>query len=320
MSRRSLRSHSGARTGSSLASLLAGVLALGPAMSLASPPEGAEESADEGAAEAAPEEAPDPKLQEAKVLFDAGAAHYDAAEYNEAITLWVAANRTLPSVAEYALVKAQLTYNISRAHQKWYEIDHDVTRLRKARQTLSNFAESIDEIYDEDEALVERTKVEGLIEEIDAAIEAHEAEQARLEAERNEQARPKFDPELDRREYDRNHRVIRAGIITTSIGGLGLVTLGIGAGLASGAEGRVGDYLTEDTLAEREAQLQAGAAGNGLMFVGTIVGALCLITGVPLLASGTAAEKRRKAYRLELENAGVVPMQRGLGLSVRARF
>lgn len=303
---------------SPLASLLAGLLALTPALSLASALE--DEASTAEAPEGADEPAPDPKLQEAKVLFDAGAAHYDAAEYNEAITLWVAANRTLPSAAEYALVKAQLTYNISRAHQKWYEIDHDVTRLRQARQTLSNFAESIDEIYDEQEAIIERAKVEGLIEEIDAAIEAHEAEQARLEAERNEQARPKFDPELDRREYERNRRVIRAGVITTSIGGLGLVTLGIGAGLASGAEGRVGDYLTEDTLPEREAQLQAGQAGNGLVFVGAIVGALCLITGVPLLASGTAAEKRRKAYRLELESAGVLHMERGLGLSVRARF
>lgn len=302
-----------------LASHLAGLLAFAPTLALASAPEG--EAAPEDAEEKEQvEDEPDPKLQEARVLFDAGAAHYDAAEYNEAITLWVAANRTLPSVAEYALVKAQLTYNISRAHRKWYEIDHDVKRLRQARQTLSNFVGSIEAIYDEDEALIERTKVEGLIEEIDAAIEAHEAEEARLEAERNEQARPKFDPELDRREYERNRRVIRAGIITTSIGGVGLITLGIGAGLASGAEGRVGDYLTQDTLPDREAQLQRGAAGNGLMFVGTIVGALCLVTGVPLLASGSAAEKRRKAYRLELENAGVVPMQRGLGLSIQARF
>lgn len=269
---------------------------------------------------------PDPVLTEAKQLFDAGVARYTAADYEAAVSLWLEAYALIPSTYDNRMIKAELIYNVARAQQKWFDIDKDVKHLRQARETLDRYLSELDELYGE-QAAMEREKVEEQIADIDGQIAEWEAEQARKEAELAERMRPKFDEAADAREEKRNKAMVAAGASLTALGagGVGLFVTGII--LAGSANSQSSGLLLESDIPARQSVIARGEAGNAMIVIGSLAGGVFLAAGVPLLAVGVSAEKKRKQRRSEagLEVAGIrtiAPMwtRGGAGLAIGGRF
>ncbi|MCA9686653.1 MAG: hypothetical protein KC457_31095 [Myxococcales bacterium] len=284
--------------------------------------------------DAAPEEpAQDPKLAEAQMLFEAGVARYAAADYETAIDLWLDAYALIPATVDNQLIKAQLIYNVARAQQKWYDIDHDIKHLRQSKEILEGYRGEVDEIYG-DQAGIEREKVDEQIAEVDDQITQWEAEQARREQEILEHMRPNFDEEADAREERRNKSMLGAGAALTALGAGAVGLLVTGIVIAGASERQVADLPLSTDLSKREAAIGRGRAGNAMILTGSLGGAVFLAAGVPLLAVSLIAEKKRKQRRVEagldarlsprlfprLDAAGPLLLPGGGGLGFSGRF
>jgi tetratricopeptide (TPR) repeat protein len=287
-----------------------------PSQSLAAPPDSGEQPEGEG----------DPVMAEAKQLFDAGVARYTAADYEEAVNLWLEAFALVPATYDNRMIKAELIYNVARAQQKWFDIDKDVKHLRQSREILLRYVDELDELYGE-QATMEREKVDEQIADIDAQIAEWEAEQARREAELAERMRPKFDEAADAREAKRNKAMIAAGASLTVLGAGGAALLITGIITAKSAEDTSAGLLLETDIPARQSALSKGQGANAMILIGSLAGSVFLSAGVPLLGVGLAAEGKRKQRRSEagLEVAGVrsiVPIwtRGGVGLTIGGRF
>jgi tetratricopeptide (TPR) repeat protein len=272
----------------------------------------------------------DPVMAEAKELFDAGVARYTAADYGEAVTLWLEAFSLVPATYDNRMIKAELIYNVARAQQKWFEIDKDVKHLRQSREILLRYVDELDALYGE-QAAMEREKVDEQIEDIDIQIAKWEAEQARREAALAERMRPKFDEAADKRDEKRNKAMIGAGGSLTVLGVGGVALLVTGIIMAKSAENSAANLLLEADIPARQTALSRGQSGNAMMLIGTLAGAVFLAAGVPLLGVGLASENKRKDRRKAagLEVAGIrsiAPMwmpgwtRGGAGLAIGGRF
>ena len=293
-------------------------LTLAPVSSIhAAPPDDADD-------EAPP--ADQAELDRAKELFDAGVARYTAADYEAAVDLWLQAYALIPPSYDNRLILAELIYNVARAQQKWFEIDKDIKHLRQAREILDRYLGEVNELYPPEQVELERERIQEQIDGLDQQIADWEAEQARREAELAERMRPKFDEEGDAREERRNKAMIGAGAGLTALG-VGAVGMFVaGLIIAGNAEETVAGLPLESDIAEREAAISRGQAGNGLELTGALAGGVFLAAGVPLLAVGIVAEKKRKQRRtdagLEARLDGVAPMwiSSGAGLTFGGRF
>ncbi|PRQ07322.1 hypothetical protein [Enhygromyxa salina] len=278
---------------------------------------------DDADADADDDDDDDQAMSEAKQLFDAGVTRYSAAQYGEAVGLWLEAYDLIPPSFENRLIKAELIYNVARAQQKWFEIDKDVQHLRQSREILGRYLGEVDDLYGE-QAAIEREKIEEQIAEVDEQIADWEAEQARREAELAERMRPKFDEDADTREAKRNKAMLGAGagLSALGFGGIGLLVTGIV--LAGGAQAQTGGLPLEADIPAREAAITRGESGNALMVTGTLVAGVFLAAGIPLLAVGVASEKKRKARRAEagvdVAQLGPAWIPGGAGLSIGGRF
>lgn len=294
-------------------------LALAPITTVAAPP-------DESADELPPADPNEADLEQAKALFDAGVARYTAADYKAAVDLWLEAYALIPPTFDNRLILAEIIYNVARAQQKWFDIDKDVKHLRQARETMVRYLDEVNELYPPDQVELERERIQEQIDELDERIAAWEAEQAAREAELAERMRPKFDEEADVREEKRNKAMVGAGAGLTAlgVGGVGLFVAGLI--MAGSADSTVSGLPLEDDIAEREAAISRGRAGNGLMVTGVIAGGVLLAAGVPLLAVGLSAEKKRKQRRADaglearLDRVGPLWIEGGAGLSFGGRF
>src|SRR5690606_5943205 len=126
----------------------------------------------------------------------------------------------------------------------------------------------VNELYPPDQVELERERIQEQIDELDERIVAWEAEQAAREAALAERMRPKFDEEADAREEKRNKAMLGAGAGLTAlgVGGVGLFVAGLI--MAGSADSTVSGLPLEDDIAEREAAISRGRAGNGLMVTG----------------------------------------------------
>lgn len=300
---------------STLASPLAFTLAVAPCPTLLAAPPPSDAVADE-------EPPPDEDFEQARQLFDAGVASYNASDYGAAIEAWTQANALLAPTFDNRLIKAELIYNIARAQQKWFEIDGKIEHLRAARETLKRYLDEIEIIYPADQLTLERQKVEEQIAELDAAITEAE-EKARLrELELAERMRPAFDEKADARERKRNKSMIGVGAAFGSLGlgGVGMLVAGIA--MSGQATRAVADLPLGEDVDARAQQIAKGESGNVLQVLGGLSAGLFLAIGVPVLAVGLVGEKKRKQRRKDagVEAAAPVLLPGGAGVVLRARF
>ena len=78
-------------------------------------------------------------MDEVKRVYGEGKAKYATKDYDGAIADWTRALGMLPETDENLEVRNDLVYNVATAQEKAYEIDKDVTRLRKAKALLEDF-------------------------------------------------------------------------------------------------------------------------------------------------------------------------------------
>ena len=121
----------------------------------------------------------DPEVAQAQALYDEGKAQFDTTHYDEAIRLWTKAYGILSDTPEHAPIKAAIIYNLATAQERAFEIDEDITHLRRAVALMERYAASIPDLYGEGpEAAEETERIDGRLRDVRARIEQAEAEQA----------------------------------------------------------------------------------------------------------------------------------------------
>ncbi|RMG96068.1 MAG: hypothetical protein D6705_12210 [Deltaproteobacteria bacterium] len=273
----------------------------------------------EGAAETDAEaEDADPALEEAERVYREGLAHYETADYPRAIEAWTKAYGLLSNTRAHLRVRLLLLYNLATAHERAFEIDHDVQHLRKARVLLDSFRTSIPTLYDLDDpsdrarAEQERKKVETRIAEIDARIAEVKAE---ADAERTQPFAPPPAPAAK----PAVPMFASGGVVM----GLGLAGLGVmTGGLVMGKQANDLSDLDPEDVEGRRAQFDRGRAGNLMAIVGGAVGGVATVVGASLLAVGGA---RRAAERRTGSKAAAVRLEplwarKGAGVRLTVRY
>ena len=256
-----------------------------------------------------------PEGDSAEALYEQGKTLYETADYEGAIEKWTAAYSMLgddPSVAE---IKTVLLYNIAGAHVEAYGIDEDITHLTKARVLLKRFNDNIDLLYQGEAADAEHARAQERIEELDAQIA--EARAAEPEPEPEPEAQPEPEPEArpePEPERGINKPLVISGAVVGGLG-LGLIGLGVGAGVASSDA----NFFTEEALSDtdeglllRRDQIAFGQTMNALTYVGYIAGGVLVTTGAVLVVLGVRKRSRSRSARL---TPTFGPGQVGVGLS-----
>jgi len=120
---------------------------------------------------AAGEAAEDPKLAEAKTLYQEGEIKFQTAEYDAALGLWKRAYAILPNGDDTRAIRNALIYNIAEAHSQAYEVSRNPTHLRTAKVLLERYRTEHRDLYGDDPAAVkERAEADDRIAELDKKI------------------------------------------------------------------------------------------------------------------------------------------------------
>jgi len=179
----------------------------------------------------------DEVVEEAARLHREGKARFETLDYEGAIELWTQAYAKLPPTDENREIRNELAYNIATAQEKAYEVDGDVTHLRRAKGLLEHYLEEFKHINKPTEAArAEAADVEQRIASLDQAIKDAEAGGAGVspaaaakQQARDDEARIRQiienDPEL-RKKYRSGRGMIIAGSITLGLGLLAIGALG----------------------------------------------------------------------------------------------
>jgi hypothetical protein len=237
--------------------------------------------------------AEDPALSRAKDLYTRGKGQFDTANYTAAVDLWTEAYTILPDSPDAARVKALLIYNIASAREQAYEIDRDVTHLRKARVLLQSYADAIPQLYGEtSEGLEEAQKVEARIASLDEAISAAEVE-ASVPAPQTgdpvERPTAVFPPDdglapVTPAPDPVGRRMVAAGGTLVGLGGAGLAVMI--AGLIIGGSANDIDDLEPDEIEARRMRFDEGRSGNVMAIAGGVIGGVFAAGGTVLIVLG----------------------------------
>lgn len=100
-------------------------------------------------------------------------------------------------------------------------------------------------------------------------------------------------------------------LIVASVGGY--IVMGAGLGIGNEADAELRSLLAADELERRREVIDRGRLGNRLALGAGLASVALMATGIALVVVG-----RRKAQ--EAPSVGVLPLQRGAGIQVGARF
>ena len=95
----------------------------------------------------------------AKQTFERGQSEFMMGNYDLAIRDFESAYASSRKVA--------LLWNIAKAHRKQYEVDHDVTHLRKAKLVCQTFGDATESEQERSEALIEVKAISAQLDSID---------------------------------------------------------------------------------------------------------------------------------------------------------
>lgn len=273
-------------------------------------------------------------LARAQELYKKGTRSYELADYGAALELWKEAYQILPDVEGSGAIRHALVYNMADAETKQFEIDQDVSRLRKARMLLQEYIESHEEIYgtteeakkDKANAEARLVALEQKIAEVEAGATPGVAAPAPTPVNPNANTSPGLerrkeinaDPELKALER-RYTAFIAGGATMLAVGVLvGLVGLGIIAANAG-----------DEALNQASGGTTGDNVRNGTGLAVTLVGVGLIGGGIPLVAIGD--QRRRKlrnptvplpdtSSHLRLRNARVAPYANQYGGGARFGF
>ena len=263
-------------------------------------------------------------LAAAQELYQQGKSAYDTAEYNEALKLWKQAYGSLPETNEARGIRNALVYNISDAEVKAWEIDQDITHLRKARALLTTYLESHVSLYgDKPEAVAERAEAKGKLQEVEATLAEVEAQAAAPPPEGPPPPSaagsafpdPRTNPEY-MAQYRKHRGLIIGGWVSFGVTfPLWFISAGLGVAALSSDTVDLATDSTEDT-ANRQRAL-AGVFG--------VLGLATLTTGIVLFSVGYKRRnnlKRNYAATGQVARVDASPwrLRDGGGLQLRLRF
>lgn len=256
----------------------------------------------------------DPAIAEARRLYLEGQGHFETADYLMALSFWKEAYGTLTANASTQEIRNTLVYNISEAQIKAYEINRNLTHLRKAKLLLEDYLTKHEELYGDSESAVrERAQGRERLEEVRDLLAKGEAlgetaspipdprKDGPADAEQGQPEGPALTPKQQRRvEIENDPELKKLDKKHTAFIIAGSVTLGVGV-VSGGAA--IGGYA---------------ATPIGGIFLAT-VGVAGIVTGATLLGVGV---KRRKKLRqpVQLEAASAWVDGTGGGAAVRLRF
>jgi hypothetical protein len=286
--------------------------------------------------------AEDPKLTEAKALYEEGEIKFQTAEYDAALKLWKRAYAILPDGDDTRSIRNALIYNIAEAHSLAYEVSRNQTHLRTAKLLLERYRTEHRELYGDDPAAVkERSEADDRIAELDKKIAESVAlgEQATpiddgsapaangtqpqpqpqpqptpkpLSPNQQWEAEVKADPVLGP-QWVKGGKQVGGGAVLVSIGGIFAL---IGAGLIVYG---VGLRTTDDPgLIEFN--------GTGSLVSGAVFGVLglgMLVPGAVLIAKGASSRKevlKVKPKPIARLSPWADPKRGGGGVSFTLRF
>ncbi|MBX7078481.1 MAG: hypothetical protein K1X88_04770 [Nannocystaceae bacterium] len=169
-------------------------------------------------------------LTEVKNVYNGGKAKYQTKDYDGAIADWTKALGMLPETEGNLEVRNDLVYNIATAQEKAFDIDQNVTRLRKAKSLLQDFLTTYKLLNDPDErTIAEFKRVNERIAQLDVRIAEAEKKQApslygveNAEKKRRDAAMAQVlqsDPVLAK-QYRSGRSMIIGGSISLGLGGL----------------------------------------------------------------------------------------------------
>lgn len=275
-------------------------------------------------AEGAPGDAPaeaqpvevDPNSQKALELYLAGNRAYELGRFKDAAETFEQA---------WELVQEpMLLFNIGQALWRQYDVDHDVSHLRRARTFFDNYDRAMAGDPEHNPGEV-RDKIKA----IDAQIEAHASadEIAARKAELNAEKAKLEQAERRRRELLEQRAQVNRGLVIS--GNVGIILGSVAAGLAiGGISTRLGaeQFLTQSAGgdgtnfndAEEDRRLRkAYKVGGELGFSGIVTAAILLPVGITLRAIGGARRSKDAAAQRALENSRARVGVTGSGLGVR---
>ena len=282
-----------------------------------------------------PAPAPDPLVKVAALAQEAQ-TRFETADYEGAIDLWTQAYAALPLDPEYGQQRSVLAYQIAQACVEAYAIDPQLVYLRKAERLFEAYLATIDPSDQETVSAVQR-ELDGLKSKIEEAQrreqESVEAERERLAAAERERAAAAEREAAERRRQEaaaeqarraaaeREGRRWRARTIAggalLGVGALGLGVMGYGLAWGAGVDRRGQEAVDAGAdAASLRALLREGEAANRLAIATAVVGGALVVTGVALVAAGTAGQRRA---RRGLAGAPAW-LPGGVGLVVRGRF
>ncbi len=180
-------------------------------------------------AEPAPAGAEDPAVQEAKQLYRKGKTAFDVGRWEDAVRYF-----------EESYAKSGnelLLFNIGLSYYRWWEETGEIKHLRKARSVLKTFVaraqRNPERLGDPAEAAAQLNEIEAKLEE----AEAREREQAAAPPP-EEPPPPRVEPESEPgpqpvvdagTKPDPGAKLVKAGIATMALGGIGAVAGLVGA-------------------------------------------------------------------------------------------
>jgi hypothetical protein len=256
----------------------------------------------------------DPEVAKAQELYDAGKAKFDTTHYDEAIELWTEAYGILSDTPEHAPIKAAIIHNLATARERAFEIDKDVTHLRRAVKLMEQYADAIPDLYgDGPEAAEEAKRIADRLADVRAKIdEVEQAQPSDEPADEPDEPRPST-AQGDATPPDPRARafvISGATLVALGVAGIGVMAGGLAIGKASND---ISD-LDPDDLDGRRERFDRGRAGNVMAYVGGVIGGAALVTGAVLLGLGLERRGGSKTAAAPMLAPGLT------GLSLRGSF
>lgn len=230
----------------------------------------------------------DNAIVEAQTLYQEGTVLFDSADYLGAIEKFTAALAIVKRLGGDDRVRLALLFNIASAHEKQFEIDHDVSHLRQALALYRQY----EEFADTQEDLGEALDVHAHVLELEKRLRTYDEIQRNRENISNGTVPP---PPTGDTGWKR-HRGIGIGLLVTGggmlVGGVTMIALGtqfepkaraqvneladLGVPLDHPAWAEGDKFITQE---KRKGALMMGLGGSlaAMGLVGTGVGSFYLV-------------------------------------------